>query len=172
MNGLRLPRAPDSGATRRTDMETSKTESPAAPFWKNDQVTIWHWDGLRTQFIPEGSVDLVLTSPPYYRCEHLWGGLWKALGITKEYINEQSKLKLTWNDPKLDFDDKRVRPDIDDQEAMDRFYVTELCLPYNPPPDERDVFAYYNDLGPLCGSAGYIRIRDGFVYGTMAVIRA
>jgi len=97
---------------------------------------------------------------------------WRALNITKEYINEQSKLKLTWNDPKLDFDDKRIRPKDDDQEAMDRFYITELCLPYNPPPDDRDQFAYYSALGPLCGDAGYVRIRDGFVWGRKMVIRA
>lgn len=97
---------------------------------------------------------------------------WKSLGVSKEYIDEQSKLKLTWNDPKLDFDDKRIRPDYDDQEAMDRFYVTELCLPYNPPPNDTDLFVWYDDLGPLCGSAGYIRFRDGFVYGTRVIVRA
>lgn len=97
---------------------------------------------------------------------------WVKLGITKEYIDSQSKLRLSWNDPKLDFDDKREKPDPDDEEAMDRFYVTELCLPYNPPPDERDVFAYYNDIRALSGTAGYVRIRDGFVYGMKAVRRS
>lgn len=97
---------------------------------------------------------------------------WKAIGVTRELIEQQLKLKLTWNDSKLSFDDKRIKPDIDDQQAMDLFYVTELSMPYNPEPDEKDLFVYYNDIGPLSGSAGYIRFREGYVWGTKAVFRS
>lgn len=102
---------------------------------------------------------------------------WKALGITKEYINEQSKLKLTWDETAVDHKgnkvwhvDKRVQPTT--PEEVDRFYVTELCLPYNPPPDDRDVFVFYNDIGFLSGTAGYIRLRDGYVYGQKITVRS
>ena len=97
---------------------------------------------------------------------------WKALGVTKEYIDQQTKLKLFWNDNKLNFADNRIIPDIDDQTAMDSFFVTELSMPYNPEPDEKDMFVYYSDLGPLSGSAGYIRFREGYVWGTKEVFRS
>ena len=51
------------------------------PYWKNDLVTVYNSDGRRTQFLPPGSVDLVVTSPPYYKCEHIWGDIWRDCGI-------------------------------------------------------------------------------------------
>jgi len=51
------------------------------PYWQNDLVEIYNWDGRRTQFLDDGSLDMVLTSPPYYKCDHLWKDLWEALGI-------------------------------------------------------------------------------------------
>jgi modification methylase len=50
-------------------------------YWQDEYIKIWNMDGKKTQFLPDGSVDLVITSPPYYKCEHLWGSVWKALGI-------------------------------------------------------------------------------------------
>jgi hypothetical protein len=98
---------------------------------------------------------------------------WKRLDISKEYINEQSKLSMVFDNETLKQHDKRVRPkDGTDQDAMDRFYVADLCLPYNPMPDDTDLFVWYNALAPLSGSAGYIRFRDGFVYGTRVIVRA
>lgn len=92
---------------------------------------------------------------------------WKALGITEAEIREQSKLKYG---PIKNgrFVDQRKLPTTD--EEMDRFCVIELCMPYNPPPDDLDEFFYYNDIGALSGSAGYIRIRDGYVWGTRRTI--
>lgn len=98
---------------------------------------------------------------------------WQKLGITKEYIDEQSKLQYSWDQKRtMNNIDSRKKPDIDNQEEMDRFYVTELCMPYNPPPDDKDVFVYYNDIRALSGTAGYIRFRDGYVYGTRVVWRS
>lgn len=96
---------------------------------------------------------------------------WKSLGITKAYIDKQSKRKHDWYTGKVD---KEPEPNFnrDNQEEMDRFYVTEMCLPYNPAPDDRDVFVWYNDIRFLSGTAGYIRIRDGYVWGQMVVMRS
>lgn len=95
-----------------------------------------------------------------------------SMNITKDDMNELVKQKFKFNNETLKQDDVRKRPDYNDQAAMDRFYVMDLSVPYNPPPDDRDIFAYYDDLGPLCGSAGYLRIRDGYVYGTRSVERS
>lgn len=36
------------------------------PFHRRDAVTIWHGDALNLDMIPDRSVDLVVTSPPYF----------------------------------------------------------------------------------------------------------
>ena len=95
---------------------------------------------------------------------------WKALGITKEYIKEQCDLAHGPLDETLHFTDNRVRPNYDNQEEQDRYWLADICFPYNPCPDEKDVFVYYNDIGCLSGSAGYLRIRDGYVWGHRIVI--
>ncbi|MDR3503054.1 MAG: hypothetical protein P4L79_10795 [Legionella sp.] len=95
-----------------------------------------------------------------------------AMNITKEDMNELVRQKYKFNNETLGQDDVRKRPDYNDRDACDRFYVMDLSVPYNPLPDERDIFVYYDDLGPLCGSAGYLRIRDGYVYGNRIVSRA
>ena len=99
---------------------------------------------------------------------------WKRLDVSKEYIDEQSKLSSVFDLPLLRGQDKRVLPPYTDggNDEMDRFYVADLCLPYNPPPAGTDMFVWYDSLGPLCGSAGYIRFRDGFVYEIRAIVRA
>lgn len=101
---------------------------------------------------------------------------WKRLDVSKEYITEQTKLSSNyiWTNSMMKKEDKRVLPSYTDggNDAMDRFYVADLCMPYNPPPDDMDLFVWYDDLGPLCGSAGYMRLRDGFVYGTRVIVRA
>jgi hypothetical protein len=97
---------------------------------------------------------------------------WKALGITPLTIQKSISLKLSWDDPNLGFQDGRPRPDPENMEEMDRFYVTELCHPYNPKPDDHDVFVYYNDIEMLSGTSGYIRIRDGYVQGRLVVTRS
>jgi hypothetical protein len=90
---------------------------------------------------------------------------WRELGITKEYIKEQSRLHVrVISTGKL--------PDVNNQVEMDRYFVVELCMPYNPLPDDRDTFVYYNDIGALCGDAGYIRLRDGYVQGRKVVWRS
>jgi hypothetical protein len=96
---------------------------------------------------------------------------WKALNITKEEIDEASKLKNDYTDI-LKPVDKRKLPDFSNEKSLDRFYVIDLSLPYNPPPDNRDQFVWYNDIIMLSGSAGYARIRDGYVYGTRIVMRS
>jgi hypothetical protein len=63
-------------------------------------------------------------------------------------------------------------PKIEDQTAMDRHYVALMCMPYRPMPDDRDMFVWYSDIGVLSGSAGYLRIRDGYVYDRRVVIRS
>ncbi len=91
---------------------------------------------------------------------------WKSLGINKEYIKEQCNLKYGPLDEKFNFKDSRVFPETQDE--IDKFYVVELCMPYNPPPDDKDIFVYYDDMkGKILsgGTTGYIRIRDGYVYG-------
>jgi hypothetical protein len=97
---------------------------------------------------------------------------WKPLGITKEYINEQCELAHGPFDEKFHFTDNRKIPNLDSEEEMDRYYITDLCMPYNPIPDDRDEFVYYNDIGALCGDAGYLRIRDGYVWGRRIVWRS
>jgi len=92
-----------------------------------------------------------------------------SMNITKEDMNELVRQKYKFNNDTLGQDDVRKHPDPSDQDAMDRFYVMDLAIPYNPHPDERDIFVYYDDLGPLCGDAGYLRIRDGYVYGRKTV---
>jgi hypothetical protein len=93
---------------------------------------------------------------------------WKELNLTDDYIKEQSKLKLgKLVDGK--FIDERIKPDWSNQEEVDRFIIAEMCAPYNPPPDDRDVFLYYNDIQVLSGTAGYIRLRDGYVWGRKVI---
>jgi hypothetical protein len=93
---------------------------------------------------------------------------WKALGITEESIKAHRERKEIIQDGR-----GRWCPDHDaSQEQQDRFYIHELCLPYNPPPDDRDVFSYYNDMACLSGTAGYLRIRDGYVWGQKVVWRS
>ena len=96
-----------------------------------------------------------------------------TLNITPEYIKEQCDLKYGSTKGSIGRTlDNRERPNIDIQEHMDRYYITDLCMPYNPPPDEHDVFVYYNDICALSGTAGYIRIRDGYVWGQSVVWRS
>ena len=96
---------------------------------------------------------------------------WHNFGITREYCREQFNLKYT-NESLSKTKDNRKQPDPDNQEVMDKYYITDLCLPYNPPPDERDIFVWYNDIRALSGTAGYLRIRDGYVYNQIAVWRS
>ena len=95
---------------------------------------------------------------------------WSNFGITPEYCREQHNLANTrtnvWD---MTPTDKRKQPEPDNQDEMDKFYVTELCHPYGPRPGERDIFVWYNDIKALSGTAGYLRIRDGYVYNQIAV---
>ena len=95
---------------------------------------------------------------------------WKSLNITKETISEANKLKHSKLDEKARFIDARKLPK--NEKDMDTFYIIELCLPYNPEPDDRDIFLYYNDIRALSGTAGYLRIRDGYVWGSKVVMRS
>jgi hypothetical protein len=98
---------------------------------------------------------------------------WHNFGITREYCREQYNLANTRkNVCDIKPIDKRERPNPDNQDEMDKFYITELCHPYSPMPDENDIFVWYNDIGALSGSAGYLRIRDGYVYGQKIVWRS
>lgn len=94
-----------------------------------------------------------------------------ALGITPEYLKEQKTLSQGgWSNEKCDFIDNRVKPNIDSsQEEKDRYSISDMCM--WTPPDERDVFVYYDDIYALSGAAGYARIRDGYVYGVKIVAR-
>jgi len=98
---------------------------------------------------------------------------WRALGITPLTIQKSASLKYDWNvDRSMNNVDNRERPDANDLESMDRFYITELCHPYNPKPDNKDVFVFYSDIAALSGTAGYIRLRDGYVWGQKVVWRS
>ena len=67
------------------------------PFWHDSEVMIYNCDGRKTDFRKDNSVDLVITSPPYYCCEHLWGDLWKKLGI--ENFNDYNEwMQLFYNE--------------------------------------------------------------------------
>lgn len=68
------------------------------PYWQDDFVKIYNQDGKDTSFLPDGSVDLVLTSPPYYKCEHLWGKVWEALKIKdfKDYNEWLDCFYMEW----------------------------------------------------------------------------
>lgn len=94
----------------------------------------------------------------------------KKFNITRDYCTEQLKLKYTHGKTICDKDiDKRKQPDPNDQDEMDKFYITEMCLSYNPPPDDRDIFVWYNDIRALSGTSGYLRIRDGYVYAKKVI---
>lgn len=89
---------------------------------------------------------------------------WKTLGITKDYIREQFLLgEVKRKEALCNYED---HPSDD----RDRYFVAEMCMPYNPPPDDRDMFVWYDDTGVLSGTAGYLRIRDGYVYSRRVVI--
>lgn len=66
-------------------------------FWKNDLISLYNCDGRKTSFINDNSVDLIITSPPYYRCNHLWGNLWRKLNI--ENFNDYNEwMQLFYNE--------------------------------------------------------------------------
>jgi hypothetical protein len=98
---------------------------------------------------------------------------WHDFGITKEYCRKQYNLANIYDNILARRPiDKRKQPEPDNQDEMDKFYITELCHPYSPPPDENDIFVWYNDIVALSGTAGYLRIRDGYVYGQKIVWRS
>ena len=96
----------------------------------------------------------------------------ESLGLTEEYISEQAKLSRSGLDKNARFIDKRVRPNLDNEFEMDRHYISEMCGGYSLLPDDRDVFVYYNDIQCLSGTAGYMRMRDGYVYDRIVVWRS
>jgi hypothetical protein len=87
---------------------------------------------------------------------------WKSLGITEADIKKQSNLSKVERDG--------IVRKLEEQSDIDRYYIIDMLLPYNPPPDDRDEFVWYNDIGVLSGTAGYLRIRDGYVYGKRVVM--
>lgn len=94
----------------------------------------------------------------------------KKFEISERYCREQSNLMNTrinvWDKEPID---NRKKPDPNNQDEMDKFYITEMCMPYNPSPDERDIFVWYNDIKALSGTSGYLRIRDGYVYSKKVI---
>jgi hypothetical protein len=94
----------------------------------------------------------------------------QALGVDEKYIREQDRLEREREKLEEKYRPKRKFPET--QEERDRYYVADLCKPYNPAPDERDTFVFYSDIGALSGSSGYIRIRDGSVYGSRIYMRS
>lgn len=90
---------------------------------------------------------------------------WTKLGITKESIQQSASEKYSGWDKNQRNIDKRIKPSYESEEEQDKFYITELCHPYSPKPDDRDIFLFYWDIQCLSGTAGYIRIRDGYVWG-------
>lgn len=87
---------------------------------------------------------------------------WKKFNITKEMIRDH-----------ISSTEKTTYPNIDtiDINQMDLYHVMNMCSPYSMP-DDKDTFVYYNDIGVLSGTAGYIRIRDGYVYDRRIVWRS
>ena len=98
---------------------------------------------------------------------------WKQFELSKEYLQKQVRLKHSFDDSNMSQVDKRIKPELSDIESCDRYYVTELCLPYNPPPMEGlDLFVFYDDMQALSGSSGYLRIREGYVVGSAILYRS
>ena len=87
----------------------------------------------------------------------------QALGVDEKYILEQLALERERERIDEKYRPKRQHPKT--QDDLDREFIVELCKPYNPPPDDRDVFVFYDNSGGLSGGSGYIRIRDGYLYG-------
>lgn len=94
----------------------------------------------------------------------------KALGVDEKYCWDQDQREREREKLEERYRPKRKFPET--QEERDRYYVAKLCEGYNPPPDDRDTFVFYSDFGALSGSSGYIRIRDGSVYGTRIYMRS
>ncbi len=69
-------------------------------------------------------------------------------------------------------DDAVLFDDSDKPVGVYRTYCIQQLFTYTGVPKEGDIVCWYNDLGPLCGSAGYMLLRDGYVRSTYAVIRA
>ena len=64
MDSAAKPSPPTSlnGSTRDSDALSSTVQ---APYYLDDHVTIYNADSTRLDFVPDGSVQLVVTSPPY-----------------------------------------------------------------------------------------------------------
>lgn len=133
------------------DPETYALVDPPVPAPESGGIQISEDGYLLQKVIPASKVVRVID--------------WKSLGITSLTIQKSSSEKYG---PDL-IHPKDVRKRPTSQEDEDRFFVTELCHPYNPKPDDNDVFVYYDDIQFLSGTAGYLRIRDGYVQGHKVV---
>lgn len=76
---------------------SNNTDETVKPYWNDSFIQIYNADGKETGFIPGGSVDLVLTSPPYYKCAHLWGKLWECLGV-ENFQDYNDWLQIFYNE--------------------------------------------------------------------------
>lgn len=85
----------------------------------------------------------------------------ESLGITEETVKKFNKDEFTKQNKFYDLQKN--------QKLRDYFYIT-IMLKYYKFPDELDIFVYYDDIGILSGSAGYLRIRDGYVYSKQVEI--
>ena len=59
----------------------------------------------------------------------------------------------------------------DHNPIQDEYYFQDI-LKYDSFNDATDFYAWYNDIGCLSGSAGYIFFRGGFVHATRTIIRS
>jgi hypothetical protein len=91
---------------------------------------------------------------------------WKALGITIQMVHDFDRTKKAQMDV---LREAIIRGSVP-QDDQDRYHISKMCSPYAPPPDDRDVFVWYDDIGNLSGTAGYLRIRDGYVFSRAVVI--
>lgn len=90
----------------------------------------------------------------------------------------QSKIKRVIDVSKIDMKKKITAKQMvrasqkggDDNVISDTYNVQQLYKYVDP--EENDVVVYYDDIGALSGSTGYILLREGYVYNSVLVSRS
>jgi len=58
-----------------------------------------------------------------------------------------------------------------EKSVVEEYYIQQFYHAYNKP-REGDIICWYDDIRPLSGTAGYVLIRDGYVYSTVVLWRS
>lgn len=75
--------------------------------------------------------------------------------------------KIDWDAPFVEWKSGDEPPTL---EQMEQYAVRKLYK-YDKR-EEDDVVVFYDDIGILSGSKGYVLIRDGYVHGTYITVRS